>query len=142
MCIMFRFGKQIFNGFGRKTTASLAAQRTMASSAGKPGPYSLPKGEAYPSEAYPFGLGPGSKPEGWEAITYICYFGCTLWLVVGLSLKEDDSFKAWARREALAREVAVENGEEIEFGKYYSAGSRGFEEDEMDTMPVVKSGGD
>ncbi len=39
----------------------------------------------------------------------------------------------------------MENGEEIEFGKYYSAGSRGYEYDgdaDGDTMPVVKGGGD
>ena len=65
----------------------------MASGGGKSGPYSLPKGEAYPNEAYPFGIGPGSKAEGWEAITYICYIGCTLWLVGGLAFKENDSFK-------------------------------------------------
>jgi hypothetical protein len=32
----------------------------------------------------------------------------------------------------------VENGEEIEFGKYYSQGDRGYQVDEIDTMPVPK----
>ena len=38
----------------------------------------------------------------------------------------------------------MENGEEIEFGKYYSVGSRGYEQgnEENDTMPVVKGGSD
>ena len=111
----------------------------MASQGAKEGPYGAPKAEPYPNEPYPLGIVPGKKSEGWEAITYACYVGCALWLVLGLSTKENDGFKAWARREALAREAAVENGEEIQFGKYYSAGDRGYEEDEIDTMPVSKS---
>ena len=78
-------------GHGRRAHSQVG-KRGMASG-GKSGPYSVPKGEAYPNEAYPLGLGPGSKPEGWEAITYICYLGCTLWLVGGLAFKENDSFK-------------------------------------------------
>lgn len=46
------------------------------------------------------------------------------------------SNQAWARREALAREKVVENGGEIEFGKWYQ--SVQFQEDEIDNMPIVK----
>jgi hypothetical protein len=46
------------------------------------------------------------------------------------------SCQAWARREALAREKVVENGGEIEFGKWYQTVQ--FQEDEIDNMPVVK----
>ena len=87
------FARRLFVNLISRRPFSQVAKRSMANGSGKSGPYSLPKGEAYPNEAYPFGLGPGSKPEGWEAITYICYVGCTLWLVGGLAFKENDSFK-------------------------------------------------
>jgi len=101
-----------------------------------PAPYDLPHSAPYPSEAHPFGLVPGAPAEGWELITYSTYLACFLLLTVGMSSKENDSFTAWARREALAREEVVANGGEIEFGKYYQ--NRGYEETEMDTMPKMK----
>ena len=109
-------------------------------SGGKKGPYDPKTGSAYPNEAYPFGLVPGKKNEGWEYITYACYTACFVWLTVGLSMKDDDLFTSWARREALAREKAREDGEEIEFGKYYSNRTSEYQDDgDMgDTMPVPK----
>lgn len=48
--------------------------------------------------------------------------------------------QGWARREALARERAKENGEEIEFGKYYSGGAALYQKDgdEGDSMPILR----
>jgi hypothetical protein len=43
-------------------------------------------------------------------------------------------FQAWARREAIAREKIMENGGEVEFGKWYQSAK--FEETEIDLMPV------
>jgi hypothetical protein len=91
------FARRLFVNLTARMPSSKVVKRGMASGGGKSGSYSLPKGEAYPNEAYPFGLGPGSKTEGWEAITYICYLGCTLWLVGGLAFKENDSFKVSQR---------------------------------------------
>ncbi len=35
----------------------------------------------------------------------------------------------------MAREKVLENGGELEFGKFYSSGSTAFVEDEIDTVP-------
>ena len=83
--------------FARSVLARSSRVRNMGSQGAKEGPYSVPKGEAYPNEAYPLGMVPGKKSEGWEGITYACYLGCTLWLVLGLSTKENDGFKVCNR---------------------------------------------
>ena len=70
--------------------------RNMASTPKKSSPYDIPHGKAYPSEAYAFGRGPNAKNEGWEGITWACYIGCFLWITVGLSVKDDDSFQVSA----------------------------------------------
>ena len=89
-----RIGSRVFNGkMGQRMTAQVGRSRKMGTSGAKEGPYSVPKGAAYPNEPYPLGLTPGSKSEGWEAITYACYFGCAVWLIVGLSTKDNDGFK-------------------------------------------------
>ena len=100
-------------------------------------PYDIPKGQAYPDQAYPLGLTPDWKPQGWEGVTIVTYIACTVAIVFGVGNKEDDSFKGWCRREALAREKHEENGGEVEFGKYYSAPSYTLEEGNLDAMPVV-----
>ena len=103
------------------------------------GPYDLPHHAAYPDAAYPFGLVPGKPKEGWEYITLATYMGCFVALVFGLSAKgNSDSFTEWARREALAREAVVENGGEIEFGKYYQTPVYEADGVEGDTMPKIQ----
>ncbi len=82
-------------------------------------PYDLPKTHPYPDQAYPLGLVPGAKSEGWEGVTIVTLLACTIVIVFGTNAKDDDSFKSWCRREALAREAHTENGGEVEFGKYY-----------------------
>jgi len=99
------------------------------------GPYDLPHGPAYPEEAYPFGLSPDRKTEGWEVITWATYALCFCALVFGMSAKSNDSFTDWARREALAREQVKENGGEIKFGTYYQNAE--YEDDEIDTTPKL-----
>ena len=96
-------------------------------------PYDVPAGPGYGETAYPFGLGPNYKSEGFEVITIITYVACFGHVAFGLASKEDDSFNNWCRREAIAREEHVANGGEVEFGKYYQA--VGYEETEVDTMP-------
>jgi len=99
------------------------------------GPYDLPHGPAYPEEAYPFGLSPDRKSEGWEVITWATYALCFCALVFGMNAKSNDSFTDWARREALAREQVKENGGEIKFGTYYQNAE--YENDEVDTTPKL-----
>jgi len=96
-------------------------------------PYDAPAGPGYGETAYPFGLGPNYKSEGFEAITIITYVACFGYVAFGLASKEDDSFNSWCRREALAREVLVANGGEVEFGKYYQ--STEYEQTSLDNMP-------
>lgn len=57
------------------------------------GPYDVPHGPAYPSEARPFGLEPGAPSEGWEVITWGTYAVCSILLIFGISMKPDDDFK-------------------------------------------------
>lgn len=78
-------------------------------------PYDLPH-DHYPEEAY-FGGKKHYEWEGWEGITAFVYITCFFALCFGG--KPYNSFRDWATREALAREKLVEDGEEIEFGKYY-----------------------
>ena len=100
------------------------------------GPYDLPHGHHYPSEAYPLGMVPGKKAEGWEGIVMLTYASCFLILTAGMSMKENDSFTDWARREAQAREQVVENGGTVEFGKYYQVAE--YEQgDEIDVAPKL-----
>lgn len=54
-------------------------------------PYALPHHDAYPKEAFVFGIDP-SKPykrEGWEIITAVTYVVCFV-LMVGASSNTDD----------------------------------------------------
>lgn len=97
-------------------------------------PYDLPAGPGYSDVAYPFGLGPGYKTEGFEVITLVTYLACFGYVAFGLAAKENDSFNDWCRREALAREKHIANGGAVEFGKYYQSSS--YEEDALDNMPV------
>lgn len=101
------------------------------------GPYDLPHHNAYPDEAYPFGLSPGKQTEGWEYITLLTYAGCFIALTFGMATKSNDSFTDWARREAIARESVKENGGEIEFGKYYQNAEYELSGDQGDAMPTI-----
>ena len=82
-----------------------------------------------------FSSKPGDPLEGWEGM-YVLVMGlCTGALVFGYGNTERESFREWARREALAREKIVEEGGELEFGKFYS-GKEGFSVESIDVMPV------
>lgn len=61
---------------------------------------------------------PGAKWEGWE---WIAYPTCLICTAIALAPNVDDEyFLDWARKEAIARRQAKEEGEEIKFGTYYS----------------------
>ena len=45
--------------------------------------------------------------------------------------------QSWARREYLAREQAIENGEEVEFGKWYQK-SAAYDSNEVDQIPKLQ----
>ena len=94
------FARNVLKSAQKAGRSGVATQkRSMGSSSKKVAtPYDLPSAAGYPAEAYPLGLVPGAKAEGWEVITGLCYVACTGLLVFGLSAKEDDSFKSWARR--------------------------------------------
>jgi hypothetical protein len=87
---MFRATSKV----GRTVVAgvSRAGKRNMGGHGhGKPaGPYDPPHHDAYPSEAYPFGITPGAPREGWEYVTFATYLSCTAILVFGISSKQDD----------------------------------------------------
>eukprot|EP01041_Mallomonas_annulata_P012784 gene12783-26954_t len=97
-------------------------------------PYAVKHHATQPSEAYPFGRIPGTPLEGWEIITAVTVFACTALLTTNIYFSHDENFQMWAKREALAREKIIENGGEIEFGKYYSD-STNFVSEEVDKMP-------
>ena len=84
-------------------------------------------------------LQPGAPLEGWEGIYLIVMGSCTLLLVFGYGNTQRESFREWARREALARERVIEDGGELEFGKFYSS-KEGYAVESIDVMPV--KGGD
>ena len=84
---------------------------------------------------------PGAPLEGWEGM-YVLVMGlCTGVLVFGYGNTERESFREWARREALAREKIIEEGGEIEFGKFYSS-KEGYSVESIDVMPVKRIGED
>eukprot|EP01033_Poteriospumella_lacustris_P016417 gene16417-11736_t len=89
----------------------------------KLGPYEVPHHPAYPQEAHPFGIdfSKGYKAEGWELTTALVYsimFG--MFVYHTYDEKRDDDFGQWAKREAEARLNILEEGGEVQFGKYYS----------------------
>mmetsp|Transcript_33808 Transcript_33808/g.49083 ORF Transcript_33808/g.49083 Transcript_33808/m.49083 type:complete len:176 (+) Transcript_33808:726-1253(+) len=103
---------------------------------GPVGPYDLKHHATYPKEAYFLGINPKEyKSEGFEVITIVTYILMFGILALTFTVKESDSFREWAIREAKAREEVREAGGEIEFGKYYSTPV--FEEDEEDKIPKV-----
>lgn len=53
-------------------------------------------------------------------IWYVGMFGSMAYAAVGLYLKPDTTITTWATDEALARELRIENGEEVELGMNYS----------------------
>ena len=57
-------------------------------------------------------------------------------LVVFYGSKNDQTFREWARMEAIAREKHIENGGELEFGKYYSVME--YEQEAIDQHPKQK----
>lgn len=75
--------------------------------------------------------------EGWEiitALTYIISFGI---IYFGTSQTKDfDKYKDWARQEAKARAIFVENGGEVEFGKWYQ--TEEYELEAIDAIPTPK----
>lgn len=93
----------------------------------------------YPSQAYAFNRKPGDKLEGWEIIYCLTMGSCFIAVVFGYGNTERESFRSWARREALAREKVVEEGGELEFGKFYSS-KDGLTTETVDTMPVRGGG--
>jgi hypothetical protein len=92
---MLRFGGKLAGRFSLKS-AQLKVQpkRNLGghhdAHAKSSGPYSVPHHDAYPNEAYAFGIKPGESSEGWEVITYGVYALCAAILVVGMSFKNDD----------------------------------------------------
>ena len=62
---------------------------------------------------------------------------CAGILVFGYGGSHEENFREWARREAVYREKAVENGTEIEYGKHYSFSQYEPSED-LDGMPGEK----
>ena len=56
-------------------------------------------------------------------------------LIFGYGNTDRESFREWARREAVARERIVEEGGELEFGKFYSS-KEGYVVESIDVMPV------
>ena len=57
--------------------------------------------------------------EGWEIITGVTWIGVIVALVLGYNTGSRETFRDWARLEALAREDVVANGGEVEFGKIF-----------------------
>jgi hypothetical protein len=82
--------------------------------------YPVPPNHPYPEEAYMFGRKPGTPLEGWEYIAWGTFFLSFAIVISGSYTKTNIDFKTWARKEYLARELAREQGEVIEFGKYYN----------------------
>lgn len=76
-------------------------------------------GGHHEEQAYFLGIRPDSPYEGFEVIYGLTILGSFLVVAGGASMKTDDDFLTWARREALAREQVIANGCEVEFGKYY-----------------------
>eukprot|EP00516_Mucochytrium_quahogii_P001502 CAMPEP_0203748014 /NCGR_PEP_ID=MMETSP0098-20131031/3003_1 /ASSEMBLY_ACC=CAM_ASM_000208 /TAXON_ID=96639 /ORGANISM=" , Strain NY0313808BC1" /LENGTH=147 /DNA_ID=CAMNT_0050636623 /DNA_START=611 /DNA_END=1051 /DNA_ORIENTATION=+ len=67
-------------------------------------------------------LGPGEKRkrESWELIYHGTMVGGLIFLAVGLYYKPNTSIRQWAKQEALARELIVEAGGEVELGRNYA----------------------
>mmetsp|Transcript_19482 Transcript_19482/g.21127 ORF Transcript_19482/g.21127 Transcript_19482/m.21127 type:complete len:169 (+) Transcript_19482:79-585(+) len=90
-------------------------------------PYAPKHHQTYPNEAYPLGLGPDYKSEGWEVISIGGFIVCFVLLAFDLSdtftflpKRPEETFNDWATAEALARRKVRAEGGEIEFGKFYS----------------------
>lgn len=98
-------------------------------------PYAPKHHDHYPEKPYLFGIKPGDKLEGWEIITWGSYFIAFVGCSVGLYSSDTDTFQDWARREAIARNVIIENEGTIEFGKYYQ--SKTYEFEDEDTAPKI-----
>ena len=80
-------------------------------------------------------LQPGQPLEGWEFI-YALTMGLSAGApIFGYGNTDRESFREWARREAVARERIVEEGGELEFGKFYSS-KEGYAVESIDVMPV------
>ena len=102
--------------------------------------------------AYLGGRKPGTPWEDWEKITFCVYAGATGFLTYFFMYAQPESFQvmlyyalsisefryllqSWAMREALAREEAVKNGEEVTFGKFYTP-VRSFTEEQSKKLLV------
>merc|ERR1719235_2830607 len=119
-------------GSSRRNEINIVSRRYLSGEEGK---------SPYPSQAYAFGREPGAPLEGWEGM-YVLVMGlCTGVLVFGYGNTERESFREWARREAFAREKIIEEGGEIEFGKFYSS-KEGYSVESIDVMPVKRIGED
>ena len=87
---------------------------------GHHGPWSAKHEESNYDAGHPFGVGPKYKWEGYELPTLVLY-AVMFWTLWDIDNREPEemSLEEWAKNEALAREKAIENGEKIQFGKYY-----------------------
>ena len=70
----------------------LSGHGTHAAPHHKLDPQPIKHHKSQPDDAYPFGIRPGDKLEGWEIITYGVFAVCAFIVVVGIGYcKEDDS---------------------------------------------------
>jgi hypothetical protein len=98
-------------------------------------PYDAPASPGYSETPYFLDMAPGQQSEGYEIITIFTYLACTGILVFNIGAKDNETFRTWCRREALAREEHIAKGGEVEFGKYYQTVV--YEEPEIGALPVV-----
>eukprot|EP00615_Pteridomonas_danica_P001686 CAMPEP_0114349648 /NCGR_PEP_ID=MMETSP0101-20121206/15700_1 /TAXON_ID=38822 ORGANISM="Pteridomonas danica, Strain PT" /NCGR_SAMPLE_ID=MMETSP0101 /ASSEMBLY_ACC=CAM_ASM_000211 /LENGTH=119 /DNA_ID=CAMNT_0001488347 /DNA_START=33 /DNA_END=392 /DNA_ORIENTATION=+ len=92
-------------------------------------------------KAYPLGLVPGRKKEGWEGMIYGFYGASAFLMIVGLANKPSTDIREWARNEAIAREKVVAKGGEVEWGTFYNKGGANgytFSKSETGTTPVLE----
>lgn len=105
----------------------------------KAGPYDPKHAHFNQDEAFFPGMSPDYKYRGWEIPSFLLIGVCSITLLFGGSIAGNNSdIKAWARREALAREEAEARGVEIEFGKWYQYKKYEAGNSEDDTMPILK----
>lgn len=88
-------------------------------------------------QAYFLGMKPGTPSQGFEVIYAVTMISCLAVIVGGSAMKQEDSFSTWAKREAVAREKVLENGGEIEFGKYYQ-GTKFVDGEGLQAAPVLE----
>lgn len=101
------------------------------------GPYDVPHHPTYPEyeKAYPFGRKPGT-PLGMEHYGAIIVMTVCSAIIFYVCWYPQESLRVWALKEAIERNKILEEGGEIEFGKYYHEHSGKYTVEEVDQMPV------